>query len=571
MAKRNLVWMILTIFSSIVIFGGCGDGGGGGGAVPPSTKLSGTAAVGEALANAEVMVKSIDGETATAVTDQDGKYTLDVAAMQSPFLLKVSYGNTVLFGVANDPGIANLHPFTDLLIQNWYAVQGTDVKTVFDAQGAIDPAPPTKTELDTMQSVIKSLLSALKPVFDFTDFDFVTSAFDADGTGFDHMLEWIDVDTAANTISVSLVEPETGTTLDEVLDLSADNTLGSITDIQNKIAANVAQMQDTVNNKGCALTDANLAPYVTANNFMFMGWDVSQMAEMFKYFVCPNGNTKTDNLTLSAEYLSYDQQSDIMGAKLRLENSSGHREGTVIRFGQENGNWVWLGDGLPVEIGVRSKVKYHQRPAGPEFEDVREVEVCDYQDLSTAASVTAPDRDFPLSLICDSFDGDPSNDCDEMFPAKCFQYKDNSPLKGDYQVHLNEGLATTDYGPFPIKKVTGIDHDTQSNDFPLFQDITTHTLSDVCGAPLTAKVYTPEWVSEVAKPYVSLWDGATLLDDELNASWVGTPRPGQYNQFSVTIPCTYNGSTVTQAVLGQDAMTELLEGWGMTAVYWYFE
>lgn len=133
-SKTYLLFLTLLIAFAFIITG-CGGGGGDGGPAPgPTTgqvKLSGIAASGKPIANVTVSIKDKNGNSKTGTTGTDGKYSIDVTGMTAPFLLKVPHGNRSLYGVATATGTANIHPFTDLIIRNWYKVKGSDVETDF--------------------------------------------------------------------------------------------------------------------------------------------------------------------------------------------------------------------------------------------------------------------------------------------------------------------------------------------------------------------------------------------------------------------------------------------------------
>ncbi|NOY39742.1 MAG: hypothetical protein GXO95_05850 [Nitrospirae bacterium] len=178
-----------------------------------------------------------------------------------------------------------------------------------------------------------------------------------------------------------------------------------------------------------------------------------------------------------------------------------------------------------------------------------------------------------VTLVCDDFTT--PGDCNAQgygqdFPAKVFAFEDSQLLKGVYQIGIStDGAVTWTIYEKSIVGTPGVDH-TVAIDFPFFSGISTYSIASVLDTTITASVYTPVWVSEIATPFVSLWNGTTRLG-EIDAEWTGIPRAGQSNQFTVTIPPTYNGTAVTSAVLGQDAQSEVFEGWGQTNVYWYFE
>ena len=148
----------------------------------------------------------------TALTGTDGKYSFDITGMTAPFLLKVSLGQASLYSVATSSGTANVHPFTDLIIRNWYEREGSDVDTAFGSVGAL-PSPPAAVDVSTIEITMKNILATWlqQEGVDASSFNLITSSFDADETGFDEVLEYTDVeiDTTGH-VTVSCTDPMTG-------------------------------------------------------------------------------------------------------------------------------------------------------------------------------------------------------------------------------------------------------------------------------------------------------------------------------------------------------------------------
>lgn len=211
---KGFYGLLISGVFSLAIFAGCGGGGGGGTTTssPTDQTLSGVAAKGAAIVSVTVTVKDKNGTTKTGTTGSDGKYEVDVAGMTAPFLMRVPAGSNYLYSVATATGTANIHPFTDLIIRNWYKVKGADVETDF-AGGALSQVP-TASEIDTIEAVIRNILSSwLSNVgLSASTFNLITSSFNADTTGFDKVLDNTDVviDNATGNVTVTTADPITG-------------------------------------------------------------------------------------------------------------------------------------------------------------------------------------------------------------------------------------------------------------------------------------------------------------------------------------------------------------------------
>jgi chitodextrinase len=197
---------------------GCGGGGGGGSTgTPPgdgdgAVSLSGVAATGAPLAAMTVTLRDKNGVIRTIVAGADGKFTFDLAGTAAPYLLKVPAGSRTLYSVATAAGTANIHPFTDLIIRNWYIVKGGDVDTDFSASGAL-AHQPSADEIATVEAVVRNVLKAwlAQEGIDATNFNLITSSFDADSAGFDKILDNTDVSIdATGQVTVETTDPLTG-------------------------------------------------------------------------------------------------------------------------------------------------------------------------------------------------------------------------------------------------------------------------------------------------------------------------------------------------------------------------
>lgn len=121
--------------------GGSGDGitstpAGGSGSAPVTTKISGTAAVGAALAGATVQAKCATG-SGTATTAADGTFTLNIDNAVRPCVLAVTTpdGTTlhsVVEGGSGTSAVANITPLTELLTASLAGGSTTTFFTQFD-------------------------------------------------------------------------------------------------------------------------------------------------------------------------------------------------------------------------------------------------------------------------------------------------------------------------------------------------------------------------------------------------------------------------------------------------------
>src|SRR6185437_13511681 len=136
-----------------------------------------------------------------ASADAAGHFQIPVAGMTAPFLLKVATpdGKT-LYGSAAGMGVANLDPYSDLLVRDWYAAHGGDADAAFAGQG---PLPDT-AGMALLDKTLSGILGdAFAEVGVPAHFSLLGSPFAADHPGFDHLLDQTRIDLKAGRIQVA--------------------------------------------------------------------------------------------------------------------------------------------------------------------------------------------------------------------------------------------------------------------------------------------------------------------------------------------------------------------------------
>jgi hypothetical protein len=163
--------------------------------------VAGTAAQGAPLAGASVSLRDARGQYAAASADAAGHFEIPVAGMTAPFLLKVATPDgKLLYGSAADLGVANLDPYSDLLVRDWYAAHGADVDAAFAGQGPL----PSAQGLALMDKTLSGMLEdAFTAAGVRTHFSLLSSPFKADHTGFDGLLDQTHIDLKSGRIQVA--------------------------------------------------------------------------------------------------------------------------------------------------------------------------------------------------------------------------------------------------------------------------------------------------------------------------------------------------------------------------------
>jgi len=164
--------------------------------------VEGTAAEGAPLAGASVSLRDAQGQYAAASADAAGQFRVDTSGMTGPFLLKaVTAQGRVLYGTAPDTGVANVDPYSDLLVREWYAAHDSDPDRAFAGQGPV-PAAAGMQALDRgLSTKLAGALSAQG--LDAARFSLLSTPFKADHSGFDAILDQSEIDPAAGRVRVA--------------------------------------------------------------------------------------------------------------------------------------------------------------------------------------------------------------------------------------------------------------------------------------------------------------------------------------------------------------------------------
>jgi hypothetical protein len=145
----------------LAVLAGCGGGGGAGPEAPPAAplQLGGTAAVGLALADAQVLARCGRGEGRTR-TGPDGSYRLSIPGGSLPCVLQLTPAGgqgTPQHGLALEGAVANLTPLTEMVTVRVARAQAAAYFAGFDAAAA---ARLSRSTLQAAQADVRSLLSA---------------------------------------------------------------------------------------------------------------------------------------------------------------------------------------------------------------------------------------------------------------------------------------------------------------------------------------------------------------------------------------------------------------------------
>lgn len=218
----------LILFAALAT-SGCGGGGNGGidgtGVQPGNNiEINGTAALGAPIANAVITVKASNGTKKSTTTGADGKFKSVVTDLPSPYLLRVGLPNgNVLYSVASEGGTTNIHPFTDLIVRNWFKSKKVNIDAEFASDIAVAQLP-SAGDVNAIKSAIQELFALILSKYNLpANFDLFATAFDANGAGFDRMLDNTNVVIINNMITVIINDPVTNISSNIITNVGLDN------------------------------------------------------------------------------------------------------------------------------------------------------------------------------------------------------------------------------------------------------------------------------------------------------------------------------------------------------------
>jgi hypothetical protein len=198
MLKQAMRLILLPAAAAVLV--ACG--GGGGSPTASLNSFGGTAAVGAPLRAATIEVFDLQGQRiAQTQTDESGKYQIQLpSGAQGPFIIKAIYADEALFSVySGQGGVANISHLTDA------------VTAMLSPSGASDgfmsgtPSSALLSDAKVSEAIAK-LNAAISPaknaISDLpANANFMSTAFDANGTGIDRLLDTASVTVTAKNLN----------------------------------------------------------------------------------------------------------------------------------------------------------------------------------------------------------------------------------------------------------------------------------------------------------------------------------------------------------------------------------
>ena len=382
-----------------------------------AASVSGTAATGAPIADAQVVIKDASGNSVTTRTSATGAFSASTQGLAGPLLLRVTTAaGASLYSVSADSQastVANITPWTDLIVRSWYGVQAATPDAAFANPQALPPPAPAQAEV-----VAQELLAMARVAIDAhgapiaQPLDFISKPFAADGTGIDRFLDHSRVTATAAGSSVVMTMPAATTTLTvsyqpaaNAMSLGLLTTNGTATTTAMRaavvpvssgqasalaeIGAQFAAIAALVNARGTALSAADLEPYFAAD-LLDDGMDRSRaIAAVLPMFRMAEGT-----LSLTVQQLhELDAAAGTAQVRLRIRMSPGGNvasEDVDLRLRRVGPTWQLSGNGRIAEVGVQAEARHNQgafsQGSGPSIN----VDVRPPAGTVSAVSVTAP-------------------------------------------------------------------------------------------------------------------------------------------------------------------------------------
>ncbi len=200
MKIKTLIAMLFSVFMLV----SCGsDSDDDDNDEPNTATLTGTAAVGTALVDKAVTAIDRLGIEVFTTTDANGGFSIVVNGDANPYMLKVE-GNSsgeLFYSYADGSGIANITPMTSLALHEAFK-EGSSYSDLADrfSNFATDYGELTSAELEVAKSKVNANLASLFSSEGVDNgFDFFKTAFSANGSGIDAILDALEISIGSGT------------------------------------------------------------------------------------------------------------------------------------------------------------------------------------------------------------------------------------------------------------------------------------------------------------------------------------------------------------------------------------
>lgn len=348
-----------------------GCGGGGGGVSVASKTLSGTVAGGAAVIGT-VLITDSKGMTKTANIEANGRYSIDVADMTGPFVLKAAgtVGNTTVtyYSAATSAdvgGTVNVTPFTNMLVSN---IAAQLAETYFSNPANIGNigALITSGKLIAAETALQAKLQPILTALGISDsIDLLRSSFAADHSGIDAVLDLVKVeaDVATNVFTIRNALSQEVISTDDATGSGDDATPVDSTKISDFTPERVTDLQSVItklnsfaalfaNSLPSTATMMNAGVFDTSSNFMMGGKGFAQFAtEMSTQASAIGMKFNSVAIALDASGLSGTLTAVV------TSNTPSFSEKILLKMVKLNNVWMVQGDGRIADLSLYAQAR----------------------------------------------------------------------------------------------------------------------------------------------------------------------------------------------------------------------
>lgn len=190
--KQTTTILTIAISSLAIFFSGCGS------STTSDTTIqtvNGNVAAGAPWSSGVISLRSMASANSREIKtkiNRDGSYSVNVTGVDGPYILKArsTDGARQLFSYANSSGRANVNPISSVLVK---AATNRDPSAVFNTPNSFRANLNSRiqTARDKLNGALKELLRAHNVP---ENFDPITDQFEANHTGFDSLLDAVEVE-----------------------------------------------------------------------------------------------------------------------------------------------------------------------------------------------------------------------------------------------------------------------------------------------------------------------------------------------------------------------------------------
>ncbi|HUY94091.1 MAG TPA: Ig-like domain-containing protein [Terracidiphilus sp.] len=357
-------------------------------ALTVTTSVNGVAAAGSPIAGVAVTLKDSAGHSSTATTGADGAYELNTSGFTPPFLIQVKAPSGNLYSVSADAlavTTINTNPFTDLAIRSWFSSQAVSIDTAFTTPAS--HAAPAVGNVQILTGAVTDMLQLwlTNAGVDTATFNLISTAFTANGSGLDLVLDESTVNPIAGKVTVTDSATNTTNPTTQSSTITYNTTAGTMTVATtttnsngsseststtvvpsqtaqqaalNSILNTMTGMFNAINTNGSQLTAAELTPFLAAD-LLHDSLNQTQYAAMLA--------TEMRGQTLPAPLIHAVNSIDLVKgtADVVLSMDSSQSAGTQLQnaefwFESVGGTWLIGGDKRVAMIGSQVSNRNHQ-------------------------------------------------------------------------------------------------------------------------------------------------------------------------------------------------------------------